>query len=104
MNVQRVLAITLRVFRGFKHDKRSIGLMVIAPLVAMTVFGIAFGGEVTNIDVIIVNEDAGTLVGPPGSQEEIHLADTFIETLDEGVLNIDYMTSMDDAVGRGRDY
>ena len=103
MKVNRVLAITLRVFRGFKHDKRSIGLMVIAPLVAMSVFGIAFGGEVTNIDVIIVNEDAGTLVGPPGSQEELHLADTFIENLDEEVLNIEYMTSMDDAVRKVRD-
>jgi ABC-2 type transport system permease protein len=103
MNVQRVLAITLRVFRGFKHDKRSIGLMVVAPLLAMSVFGIAFGGEVTNIDVIIVNEDAGTLVGPPGNQEELHLADMLTENLDEEVLNIEYMTSMEDAVGKVRD-
>ena len=103
MNVQRVLAITLRVFRGFKHDKRSIGLMVIAPLLAMSVFGIAFGGEVTNIDIIIVNEDAGTLVGPPGNQEELHLAGMLTENLDEEVLNIEYMTSMEDAVGKVRD-
>lgn len=103
MNVQRVLAITLRVFRGFKHDKRSIGLMVVAPLLAMSVFGIAFGGEVTNIDVIIVNEDAGTLVGPPGNQEELHLADMLTENLDEEVLNIEYMTSMEDAVKKVRD-
>ncbi len=102
MNLQRVLAITLRVFRGFKHDKRSIGLMVIAPLVAMSVFGIAFGGEVTNIDVIIVNDDAGTLVGPPGNQEELHMADMFIKNLDEEVLNIVFMTSMDRAVKKVR--
>jgi ABC-2 type transport system permease protein len=98
LKVHRVLAITLRVFRGFKHDKRSIGLMVIAPLVAMSVFGIAFGGEVTNIDVVIVNEDAGSTMGPTGDQVELHMADDYIGHLDEEVLNIEFMTSMDEAV------
>jgi ABC-2 type transport system permease protein len=103
MDVRRVMVITQRVFRGFKHDKRSIGLMVIAPLVAMSVFGIAFGGEVTNIDVVIVNEDAGVMMGPPGDQEEVNAADLFISHLDEEVLNIKTMSSMDKAVERVRD-
>ena len=54
MRLYRVLAITLRVFRGFKHDRRALALMIVAPIVAMTVFGIAFGGEVTNVDVVVV--------------------------------------------------
>ena len=98
MNIKRVLTITLRVFRGFKHDKRSIVMMVVAPLVAMSVFGIAFGGEVTNIDVVIVNDDEGATLGLPGNQTEIHLADAYIGHLDKEVLNIKFMSSMDDAV------
>ncbi|UCC94169.1 MAG: ABC transporter permease [Thermoplasmata archaeon] len=103
MNVRRVTSITLRVFRGFKHDKRSIALMVIAPLVAMSVFGIAFGGEVTNIDVVIVNEDEGAMVGFPPDQTEVRAADMFIDHLDEEVLIIKFMSSMDEAVQKVKD-
>jgi len=103
VNLQRVLTITLRVFRGFKHDKRSIAMMVVAPLVAMSVFGIVFGGEVSNIEVIIVNDDVGATLGPPGNQTELHLADAYIGHLDKGVLDIKFMSSMDDAVAKVRD-
>jgi ABC-2 type transport system permease protein len=101
VNLGRVLAVSLRVFRGFRHDKRSIGLMVIAPLLAMSVFGIAFGGEVTNIDVIIVNEDAGAPVGPGGA--DVRLSQRLIDNIDEDILVIEYMDDMDKAVQRVRD-
>ena len=42
MNLRRAFSITKRVFRGLKHDRRTVALIVIAPLLAMFVFGIAF--------------------------------------------------------------
>jgi ABC-2 type transport system permease protein len=102
VNINRVLTITLRVFRGFKHDKRSIAMMVVAPLVAMSVFGIAFGGEVTNIDVIIVNEDEGAPSMVPG-EGDIFLSQLLIDNFDEDVLNIEFNDNMDKAVGKVRE-
>ncbi len=94
MRLSRIWSITLRVFRGFRHDPRSIGLMIIAPIVAMSVFGIAFGGDVTNIDVIIVNDDQGFAPG----NETLFISNLIIENLDPDVIKIEYLDSMDDAV------
>ncbi len=99
MNLRRVLAITQRVFRGFKHDKRSIALMIIAPLVAMSVFGIAFGGEVSNIPVVIVNEDEGV----PIFNETVYLSERVIDNIDEDVLVPEFLDDYDEALGRVRD-
>ncbi len=102
MNANRVLAVTLRVFRGFKHDKRSIALMIIAPLVAMSVFGIAFGGEVSNIPVVVVNEDEGIPSMEPGG-EDVFLSRLLIDHIDEEVLVIEYMDDRDKALDRVKD-
>ncbi len=99
MNTKRVLAVTLRVFRGFKHDKRSIGLMIIAPLVAMSVFGIAFGGEVSNIPVVVVNQDEGGPSPIPGA-EDVFLSELILDNIDEEVLVIEYMDDEDKALDK----
>jgi ABC-2 type transport system permease protein len=101
MNLRRSNAITLRVFRGFKHDPRSIGLMIIAPIVAMTVFGIAFGGDVTNVDIVIVNEDEGAR--PIPGLPEVMFSETFVGNLDEDVLNIAHEDSLEEALQQVKD-
>jgi ABC-2 type transport system permease protein len=102
VNANRVLAVTLRVFQGFKHDKRSIALMIIAPLVAMSVFGIAFGGEVSNIPVVVVNEDEGIPPMEPGG-EDVFLSELLLDHIDEEVLVIEYMDDPDKALDRVKD-
>jgi ABC-2 type transport system permease protein len=96
-----VLGVTRRVFRGFKHDRRAIGLLVFAPILAMTVFGIAFAGNITNVDVIVVNEDAGYVLFPNASVAR--LSEVFVDNLDTGVLNIERMSDLDAAVQKVRD-
>lgn len=59
MNLKRAFAVTKRVFRGLKHDRRTIGLIILAPLLAMFIFGIAFSGEVSNVAVVVVDQDSG---------------------------------------------
>ncbi len=97
MNLGRILAITRRVFRNFKHDRRAVGMMLVAPIMAMTVFGIAFGGNVTDVEVVVVNED----VGHPLVAEKI--SDKFIENIDEDILIIDRMDSVLEAVKKVED-
>lgn len=63
MNAKRTFAISLKVLRTLRHDKRSLGLMLVAPILAMSIFGFVFGSEVAHVDVAIVNEDAGPLAG-----------------------------------------
>ena len=50
---------TKRVFRNIRNDKRTIGLIFIAPIFAMFVFGLAFSGNLEDVTTIIVNHDQG---------------------------------------------
>lgn len=57
MNVKRVLAISRKNLRSLKHDRRTVGFLVMMPLLLITIFGYTFGGEVKDLDVYIVNFD-----------------------------------------------
>ena len=57
MKFYRVMAVSRRVFRDVANDKRSLVLLFLAPIFAMCIFGLAFSGDVEDVDVIIVNQD-----------------------------------------------
>lgn len=59
MKLHRVLAISRKTLLSLRHDPRSVALMLLAPVMAMLVFGFAFGTEVQHVDVVVVNEDEG---------------------------------------------
>jgi ABC-2 type transport system permease protein len=58
MRLDRVLAIAKKNLRSLKHDRRTVGFLVLMPLLMITIFGYTFGGEVKNIDVYVVNRDS----------------------------------------------
>jgi ABC-2 type transport system permease protein len=60
MNIRRALSVTKRIFRGLRNDKRTLGMMFIAPIIAMFVFGLAFSGDVKDVHVVVVNNDGGS--------------------------------------------
>jgi ABC-2 type transport system permease protein len=86
MNPKRVLAITRKTLTSLRHDPRSVALMLIAPIMAMLIFGFAFSGETKHVPVTIVNDDAGPL------------AATLVAKLDHEALDI--ATSKDAAGAR----
>lgn len=96
MNFRRTFAVTKRVFRDIKNDKRTIALMLLAPIFAMFVFGLAFSGDVEDVNVVVVNHDTGFHV--PGG-ENLSLSQEIINNLDTKVLNIKYMPDDASAVG-----
>lgn len=57
MRLERVLAIAKKNLRSLKHDRRTVGFLVLMPLLMITIFGYTFGGNVKNVDVYIVNLD-----------------------------------------------
>jgi ABC-2 type transport system permease protein len=61
MKGSRVLAVTRKTLSSLRHDPRTVALMLIAPIMAMLIFGFAFGSETKHVPVIVVNEDQGTL-------------------------------------------
>lgn len=58
MNPRRILAIARKNLRSLKHDRRTVGFLVLMPLLLITVFGYTFGGEVRELDVEVVNFDS----------------------------------------------
>ncbi|MDM7998474.1 MAG: ABC transporter permease [Dehalococcoidia bacterium] len=90
MNIHRALAITRRIFSGLRHDRRTVALMFLAPAVAMCVFGLAFSGDVKDVNAVVVNQDNAT----------ISVSQAVISNLDEEVLNITYLNDVEEAVRR----
>jgi ABC-2 type transport system permease protein len=63
MNAQRTLAVSRKVLRSLRHDKRTAGFLVLMPIFMIAIFGYTFGGQVKGVDVYVVNLDEGSLVG-----------------------------------------
>jgi ABC-2 type transport system permease protein len=58
MSINRILAITGRIISQFRRDHRTLGLIFIAPILVMTIFGYVFRAqEGDTIRVAVVNED-----------------------------------------------
>ncbi len=69
----------------------------------MFVFGVAFSGDVTGVNVVIVNHDQG-LQTPNGT---LSLSNNIISNLNTTVMNIQYMDDENNAVAQvenGKDY
>lgn len=86
------LAIANNNFRKIRHDRRTLGMIIIMPLMFMFLFGFTFAGEPTNIRTILVNEDEGvqaivnTSQGPVPIQ--IYFSDAIIDNFDTEKLTI----------------
>jgi len=97
MNLSRTFTVTKRVFKDVKNDKRTIGLILIAPIFAMFVFGLAFSGNVEDVNTIIVNHDTGIILS---NGETLSISNKIIANLNTTVMNIEYMDNEDIAVNK----
>ncbi|ASJ15583.1 hypothetical protein A3L04_00075 [Thermococcus chitonophagus] len=87
MDWSRILAVSKRSLLELKHDKRTLMYALVTPMVLMILFGIAFGGHVHDVKVIIVNED-GTF------------ASKVIANLDKDTFSISQGTSLEEALDK----
>ncbi|HMK53208.1 MAG TPA: ABC transporter permease [Methanobacteriaceae archaeon] len=94
MKLYRIMAVSRRVFRDVLNDKRSLAMLFIAPIFAMTVFGLAFSGDVEGLNVIIVNQDQG-FTPPLGNTT--YMSQTIISHMDTKTFNIQNMSNSDEA-------
>ena len=91
MNLRRVLAVSKRVFMDLRNDRRSLALIILAPLFAMAIFGLAFSGELKDVDVIIVNNDIGMIVPNMG---QLNFADDTVSNMDSEALSIQFQSDL----------
>ncbi len=95
MKLRRTLMVSKKLFWSLKHDRRSLALIIIAPIMAMFIFGLAFSGEVEDVEVIIVNKDLGA--GMPNNNT-IKFSEIVIDNIDPDKLIIRYEDDISDAV------
>jgi ABC-2 type transport system permease protein len=96
MNARRTFMVSKKLFWSLKHDRRSMALIIIAPVMAMFIFGLAFSGEVEDVDVIIVNLDTGAEA--PGTNMTVKLSESVIDNIDDDKLEMRNEEDMESAV------
>jgi len=67
--MNRAVVIAINILRQIKNDRRTVGMIVVTPILVMVLFGYAFAGEPHDLQLAIANEDVGsasfpTLEGP----------------------------------------
>lgn len=67
MNGKRILTLAKRVIRQIANDRRTLGLVILAPMLMLTLGAILFRAEASPIPIGVVNEDVGLAV--PGGGE-----------------------------------
>jgi ABC-2 type transport system permease protein len=92
MKALRAFAVTKRVLRDLKNDRRQLALIFIAPLLVISIFGVAFTGDVKDVRVLVVNGDVAA-----GNSS---LSDKIISNFDTSVLNVAYSNSESDAISQ----
>lgn len=91
MNIKKTFEVSKKAFQSIKNDKRTVGLFILAPIIAILIFGGIFGNDITDINVIVVNSDEGFMT-PNG---EVFLSEEIISNLNSSILKITYMDDVD---------
>lgn len=61
MSVKRTFSIMRRVLKQIRHDRRTLGMILVMPVLILTFFILAFSGEVKGIKVVVVDLDNSKL-------------------------------------------
>ncbi|UCE14355.1 MAG: ABC transporter permease [Candidatus Heimdallarchaeota archaeon] len=57
--------ITLRLWKQLLRDRRTLGLLLFAPILYIIIFGVAFGGEIEHEPIIVIDEDTDAQIMIP---------------------------------------
>ncbi len=64
MSSRRVRAVARRIVAQFRHDRRSLALLIVAPLVVLTLVGALWGGSGANAQRVVVVGAASAFAEP----------------------------------------
>ena len=103
MKTSRILAISKKNALAVIKQKRTLALMFLAPIIAMALFGYAFGGHAGSVPMIIVNRDSGYT--SPSGNTTFYVSQLVISNLKNSIdpdnitYSISYMNSLNSALG-----
>jgi ABC-2 type transport system permease protein len=94
------LSISKNTLRQIGHDRRSVGMIVMMPLMFIFLFGYTFAGEPVNIRTIVVNEDAGAVVTLPNTtvQVTLYFSEAILDYIDTNKLSLVYEDNLEDSL------
>src|SRR5579885_2362732 len=105
ININRSIAVALRVAQNIRNDRRMIALIFLAPVVAMLLFGYSFGGTLKNAPLIVVSNDTGYV--QPSNHSTIYISKLILQNLNENPDNVSYriiyMTNLESAMNALRE-
>lgn len=81
MNLYRVLSLARRVIRQLLHDRRTIAMLVFAPMLMLTIGALLFRADPAVIPIGVVNEDEGVTLPMVG---ELKVGQRIVESLANG--------------------
>jgi ABC-2 type transport system permease protein len=79
MNMRRILTLAGRVFTQIVHDRRTLALIFMAPLLVLSLFGVLLKSNPEDIALGVVNEDEG--VEAPAPIGHVSLAELIVNEL-----------------------
>jgi ABC-2 type transport system permease protein len=54
--------VTKRIWKQLLRDHRTLGLAFVAPIMYIIMFGVAFGGEINHLPIIVINQDSDAVI------------------------------------------
>ncbi|MFQ5909314.1 MAG: ABC transporter permease [Thermoplasmata archaeon] len=106
MRLNRILAMARNILLRLIHDRRTLGMIFIMPIIFIGLFGFAFAGEPEDIDTIVVNHDSGDAVVPvkeaTGNITYVNLdiSGKIVDGLDTTTLTLHFSGDLDEAIGK----
>ncbi|MCK5291512.1 MAG: ABC-2 transporter permease [Thermoplasmata archaeon] len=100
MGLRVSVAIAKNILRQISHDRRTVGMIVMMPLMFIFLFGYTFAGEPENIRTIVVNQDNGVLISLPNISGPVTLyfSEAVLDNIDTNKLSLEYVDDLDDAL------
>ena len=93
-SLRRTFGVAARVINQIRRDRRTFALLTVVPTIIMLIFGLALGGDIQDVPVVLDNQDVGYMGMNAGQNvTKALLADTRIEitngTYDENIENVE---------------
>lgn len=57
----RVLAVVIRILKQFLHDKRTMALMIVAPIIVLTMLSLVFNGEELEVEIGVIDAPSSVI-------------------------------------------
>jgi ABC-2 type transport system permease protein len=87
------MALTKRTLLQFRHDRRTLGFVLIMPLLIILMFGYTFGGDANNIEVEVVDLDQGVPAGTVSNLPlDMKFSNQIIDNFDDNAFSIQTAT------------